>query len=124
MSSRFFLKSLIIFFVSIFTSLHGFSQHVKAEACIHDIMQETKVVGLSVAVVKNNRIIYTHSFGLKNMETNTPLTDDCLFRIASISKSFSATSIMQLAEAGKLSLDDDMSKLVGLRSGIQRILKQ
>jgi CubicO group peptidase (beta-lactamase class C family) len=113
MHRRFFLQGLIIFFVSIFTSLHCFSQPEKAEAGIRAIMQETKVMGLSVAVVKNNRIIYTHSFGLKNMETNTPLTDDCLFRIASISKSFSATSIMQLAEAGKLSLDDDMSKLVG-----------
>ena len=37
------------------------------------------------------------------------------FRIASISKSFSATSIMQLVEAKKLSLDDDVSKLVGFK---------
>ena len=43
---------------------------------------------------------------MKEIETNTPLTDDCLFRIASISKSFSATSIMQLVEAGKLSLEE------------------
>ncbi len=113
MSSRFFLKALIIFFISTGFSLHGYSQPEKVEAGIRAIMEETKVLGLSVAVVKNNRIIYTHSFGLKNMETNTLLTDDCLFRIASISKSFSATSIMQLAEAGKLSLDDDLSRLAG-----------
>jgi CubicO group peptidase (beta-lactamase class C family) len=66
-----------------------------------------------VAVVKKNKIIYTQSFGQKNMEQNVPLTDDCIFRIASISKSFSATSIMQLVEANKLSLNDDVSKLVG-----------
>lgn len=92
-----------------------FSQPEKAEACIRVVMEETKVMGLSVAVVKNNRIIYTHSFGLKDRETNTPLTNDCLFRIASISKSFSATSIMQLVETHKLSLDDDISKLVGIK---------
>lgn len=95
------------------TSLSVQAQPEKAEAAIKAIMEETKVMGLSVAVVKNNQIIYTHSFGLKDAETNTPLTDDCLFRIASISKSFSATAMMQLAEAKKLSLEEDMSKLVG-----------
>jgi len=115
MNSRFFLRFLFTFFVCIIISLHGFSQPEKAEAGIDAIMQQTKVVGLSVAVVKNNRIIYTHSFGLKDMETNTLLTDECLFRIASISKSFSATSIMQLVQAKNLSLDDDISELVGFK---------
>ena len=78
-------------------------------------MQQTPVAGLSIAVVKNGKVIYTHSFGNKNIEANTPLTDDCLFRIASISKSFSATSIMQLAEKKKLSLEDDISDLVGFK---------
>ena len=78
-------------------------------------MKEHEVVGLSVAVVKKGKLIYTHSFGYKNKETNTLLSDNSLFRIASISKSFSATSIMQLVEAGKLSLDDDISDLIGFR---------
>ncbi|HWR33984.1 MAG TPA: serine hydrolase domain-containing protein [Chitinophagaceae bacterium] len=99
----------------LFVGLHSYGQAEKAEAGIHNIMQQSKVVGLSVAVVKKGKVIYTHSFGLKNMESNTPLTDDCLFRIASISKSFSATSIMQLAEDKKLSLDDDISDLVGFK---------
>jgi CubicO group peptidase (beta-lactamase class C family) len=102
-------------FISLFLGLNGYSQADKAEAGIQAIMQQSKVVGLSVAVVKNNRIIYTHSFGLKNVKSNSPLTDDCLFRIASISKSFSATSIMQLVEAGKLSLEDDFSDLIGFK---------
>jgi len=99
-------------FLLLFVSLHSFAQTEKAEAGIQEIMQQNNVVGLSVAVVKKGKIIYTHSFGMKDVESNTPLTDDCLFRIASISKSFSATSIMQLVEAKKLSLDDDVSKLV------------
>ena len=80
-----FLSFLITCIVSLLISSHCFSQSEKAEAGIQAIMQQTKVVGLSVAVVKNNRIIYTHSFGQKDMENNTPLKDDCLFRIASIS---------------------------------------
>lgn len=110
--SSFWLSAIILLAVMM-TNLPAQAQPEKAEAAIRTIMEETKVMGLSVAVVKNNQIIYTHSFGLKDAETNTPLTDDCMFRIASISKSFSATAMMQLAEAKKLSIDEDMSKLVG-----------
>ena len=109
------IRKVLFVLFSFLVSFPAFSQPDKAEAGIHAIMQEIKVVGLSVAVVKNNKIIYTHSFGLKDMETNTPLTDDCLFRIASISKSFTSTSIMQLVEDRKLSLEDDISDLIGFR---------
>lgn len=93
--------------------LFAYTQPQKTEAFIAEIMQQTKMAGLSVAVVKKNRIIYTHSFGFKDLATQAPLTDTNLFRIASISKSFTATSILQLVEARKLSLDDDVSDLVG-----------
>lgn len=46
----------------LFVSLKANSQPAKAEACIAEMMQQSKVVGISVAVVKNNKIIYTHSF--------------------------------------------------------------
>ena len=100
-------------FIYFLTPILARAQEAAVEESIRAIMSQTNVVGVSVAVVKNNKIIYTHSFGLKNIETNTPLTDDCIFRIASISKSFSATSIMQLVEAKKLSLEDDASDLIG-----------
>ncbi|ULQ52091.1 serine hydrolase domain-containing protein [Flavihumibacter fluvii] len=113
MSFRSFLLFIVTVIGSLCFSLSSSCQPANAEAGIRAIMQQQKVMGLSVAVVKKNKIIYTHSFGLKDMESNTPLTDDCIFRIASISKSFSATSIMQLVRAKKVSLEDDMSKLVG-----------
>jgi CubicO group peptidase (beta-lactamase class C family) len=92
-----------------------YAQVARAETELQEIMTKLDVVGLSVAVVKNNEVVYTHSFGLKDRETNTPLSDTDVFRIASISKSFTATSIMQLVAAGKLSLDDDFSKLIGFK---------
>ena len=105
---------LLFIYFTIFNS-HGSGQTNDAPTCIGEIMQQHHVMGLSVAVVKKNKIIYTHSFGLKDVAANTPLTNDCLFRIASISKSFSATSIMQLVERKKLSLDDDISDLIGFK---------
>jgi CubicO group peptidase (beta-lactamase class C family) len=88
-------------------------QPAKPEKAIDSLMQQQQVVGLSVAVVKNNKIIYSNGFGYKEMETKTPLDTSSLFRIASISKSFSATAVMQLVEKGKLSLDNDFGSLVG-----------
>ena len=105
---------LIIFCASYFP-LTSMAQENKAEAAIEQIMKENPVMGLSVAVVKDNKFIYTHSFGLKDAETNAPLTNDNIFRIASISKSFSATAVMQLVEANKLKLDQDVSELVGFK---------
>lgn len=106
---------LILTYVSLLNIETTFAQAEKAESGITAIMQELNVAGLAVAVVKNDKIIYTHSFGYQHVEDKKTLTDDGLFRIASISKSFSATSIMQLVEQGRLSLDDDVSSLIGFR---------
>ncbi len=113
-----YMKTIQVFARLICLLLLSFCNKVNAqapqtEAKIDSLMQQYKMVGLSVAVVKKGQIIYTHSFGLKNIAAATALTDSNLFRIASISKSFSATAIMQLVQAKKLSLNDDVSQLIG-----------
>ena len=120
MSQLFYMKPLQTITILIYLLLPGLHNKANAqvqqtEARIDSLMQHYKMVGLSVAVVKKGRIIYTHAFGKKNIATGTPLTDSNMFRIASISKSFSATAIMQLVQAKKLSLDEDVSKLIGFR---------
>ena len=105
------ISSFLVVLSLIATNIHAQVENIAP--AIQQIFKEEKVVGLSVAVVKDNKIIYTNSFGSSNLETGAPLTNKNIFRIASISKSFSATSIMQLIEAGKLDLDEDVSNLVG-----------
>jgi CubicO group peptidase (beta-lactamase class C family) len=97
------------------TLIQAFAQSEKAEAAIQSIMQSNPVVGLSVAVVKNNKVIYNHSFGFKDVEKQLPLTNASIFRIASISKSFTTTAIMQLVAEKKIRLDQDISELVGFK---------
>ena len=106
-------KLLLTVFFVIPLCRESYSQAAKAEIEIKEMMKELDVVGLSVAVVKKGKIIYNNSFGYKDIATNAALANNDIFRIASISKSFSATAIMQLIEAKKLSLDDDFSRLVG-----------
>ncbi|WP_461534020.1 serine hydrolase domain-containing protein [Sinomicrobium sp.] len=84
------------------------------EERLKEEMEKFEAVGLAVAVVKDNEIIYTNQFGWKDLEAKIPLEKDDVFRIASISKSFSATAIMQLIEQGKVSLDDKVSDLLGI----------
>ncbi|MFM7223159.1 MAG: serine hydrolase domain-containing protein [Bacteroidota bacterium] len=85
----------------------------KADATVQQIMNETRAVGLSAVVVKNGKVVFNRAYGFKDLENRIPLAPHHMFRIASISKSFSATAIMQLVESGKLNLDEDVSKLVG-----------
>ena len=109
------LKSFLPFIALMLFSFTSVAQFEKAASDIQQIMKDYPVVGISVAVVKDGKMIYTHSFGLKNVENNVPLTDESIFRIASISKSFTVTSLMQLVQKKKISLDDDVSKLVGFQ---------
>ncbi|WP_235005312.1 serine hydrolase domain-containing protein [Pedobacter nyackensis] len=111
------MKYLIILLLFATLTAPGFAQRdkVQAEAELQSIMKKLDAIGLSVAVVKDSKLIYAQSFGLKDVESNMALTVDHIFRIASISKSFSATSIMQLVEAQKLSLNDDFSDLIGFK---------
>jgi CubicO group peptidase (beta-lactamase class C family) len=112
--TRWFSALLTVLAVT-FITFGSQGQTQKAEADIQDIMRQYDVVGLSVAVVKNGDISYSNSFGWKDVSTQTPLTGSDIFRIASISKSFTATALLQLAEAGKLSLEQDVSSLVGFQ---------
>ncbi len=105
--------TILVFWILAVSHSYVFPQRAQINREIKKLMKEYNAVGLTVAVVKNNVLSYSHAFGLKNIEDDKKLKPKDIFRIASISKSFSATGIMQLTEAGKLSLDDDISKLIG-----------
>jgi D-alanyl-D-alanine carboxypeptidase len=93
----------------------SWAQQQSFDEKITDIMKQYQAIGLSVAVVKNNTMLFAQSYGLKNVEQDQILHPDDIFRIASISKSFSATAIMQLIEQKKCHLDDDFSDLIGFK---------
>lgn len=70
------------------------------------------VPGAAIAVVKNETIIYKNGFGMANLEYDIPITPSTIFHIASVSKQFTAFSILLLEKEGKLSLDDDIRKFI------------
>ena len=66
--------------------------------------------GLAVGIVYDGELLWGNGYGYADLETQEPVTLDTRFRIASITKTFTATAIMQLRDAGKLGLDDPVSQ--------------
>jgi len=62
--------------------------------------------GISIGLVHDQELVWAHGFGYRDVERRLPATPETIYRIASITKTFTATAIMQLRDAGKLRLDD------------------
>ncbi len=65
-----------------------------------------EIPGFTVSIQHKDRLVYSKAFGFANLEAKTEMTTGHIFRIASHSKTFTATSILQLQDNGKLKLDD------------------
>jgi CubicO group peptidase (beta-lactamase class C family) len=72
----------------------------------------TNAPGCGVAVSRNGTLIYQRGFGIANLELGVPIMPASIFPAASISKQFTALSILLLAERGQLSLDDPVWKYI------------
>lgn len=68
--------------------------------------------GCSVGVVRNGRFVYRKSFGYASLELGVPLTPQSVFYVGSVSKQFTAASVVLAAEQNYLSLDDDVRKYI------------
>src|SRR5262245_37835505 len=68
-----------------------------------------KIPGLSAVILKDQAVLWTKGFGFADLENRVPATPDTLYSIASLTKTFASTLIMQLVEQGKLNLDEPIS---------------
>lgn len=89
------------------------------DTAIRAFMQEHCIPGAAVAVTDGGRLVFARGYGYADLATGEKATPNSLFRIASISKPFTAVKIMQLVEAGKLSLDDKAFDVLGLSEAIR-----
>src|SRR5438128_2212772 len=78
--------------------------YIKAE------MQRQRIPGLSLAVIKDGQIILARGYGFANVELQVPVKPETIFQSGSMGKQFTATAVMMLVEAGKLSLADPITK--------------
>ena len=66
--------------------------------------------GYAIGIVRNDSLIYAKGYGMANLEYEVPITPETIFHMASLSKQFTAFSIVLLAKQGKLNLNDDIRK--------------
>ena len=78
---------------------------LELKATVNEILNRWPSVGLAVGVVANGRLKFFHGNGLADIASNTPITEDTAFRIASITKTFTTIAVMQLWEQGLVDLD-------------------
>jgi len=82
------------------------------ETTVNAELKATNTPGAAVAVVLGDRVVFAKGFGVKNIETGTPVTPDTLFRIASTTKMLTAAALVLLAEQDKIKLDEPIGKYV------------
>jgi CubicO group peptidase (beta-lactamase class C family) len=79
------------------------------ESILERIRADLKIPGFSAAITKNRKIVWAKGFGYANREKSIVATPETVYHLASLTKPFAATIIMQLVEENKLSLDDPVS---------------
>jgi CubicO group peptidase (beta-lactamase class C family) len=75
-------------------------------------MAQNKVTGLSIALIDDQRVVWSQGFGYADLARQTPATANTLYRVASVSKVFTDTAAMQLAERGLLNIDQPVQKVL------------
>lgn len=111
---------LVCFTVAAATVLHGpaaavaqvgpmWSIVAELESYAQQLLAESKVPGLAVAVVSTDEVLYTGGFGVKDVLTQEPVDADTIFEIGSCSKAFTSTLMAMLVDEGRLAWDDRVS---------------
>ena len=88
----------------------SFAQIDSTDIIVKQMMEKQKIVGLSLAVIKNGKQVINKGYGLANVELKVPVNSETVIRIGSVSKQFFTTAIMKLMQEGKLSIEDSVHK--------------
>jgi CubicO group peptidase (beta-lactamase class C family) len=86
-------------------------KHTRVESLITRVMREEKIPGCAIGIVRDERLVYSRGFGVMKVgDSKGPVTPETLFHMASITKPFVATALMQLVERGKVELDAPVTR--------------
>ena len=89
-----------------------FAELKSFDELMEGFVRDNELPGAALAVAKDGRLVYARGFGYADVEEKQPVQPESLFRIASISKPFTAVATLQLVEQGKLGLNDSVFGLL------------
>jgi D-alanyl-D-alanine carboxypeptidase len=122
-----FVSIVLLTLISVSTAQTDLAPALRADIddIVHKVLATTEVPSASLAVVKDGRIAYLQAYGDARLDPRTPASPTMRYSIGSISKQFTAAAVLMLAEDGKLSLDDPVSKYVsGLTRGNEVTIRE
>lgn len=93
----------------------------RLDSLVQTYLDSGMIAGASIAIARADSIIFSKTYGYANLEFDIRLQRNSSFKIASMSKQFTAVAIMQLVEQGKLDLEDDIRKYVNFNTGEKKI---
>ena len=96
--------TLLVLLLALPLGAQDFARDV--DKAVADVLASTGAPSASVAIVKDGKIAYAHAYGNARLDPPMAATPEMRYSIGSVSKQFTATAILMLAEEGKLSLDD------------------
>src|SRR4026208_1170735 len=82
----------------------------RLETLLESLRQELKIPAYSAAIAKDQKVIWARGFGYADVENKIPATEHTPYHLASLTKTFASTILMQLVQEGKIKLDDPVSK--------------
>lgn len=82
----------------------------RLENQLEGLRQELKIPALSAAIVKDQKVLWAKGFGFADVENKVPATEHTPYHLASLTKTFASTILLQLVQEGKIKLDDPVSK--------------
>ena len=80
------------------------------ETLLENLRQDLKIPAYSAAIVKDQKVLWARGFGYADVENKIPATEHTAYHLASLTKTFGSTILMQLVQEGKIKLDDPASK--------------
>lgn len=108
-------KPFICLFLLLQTAIGAYSQNPQTEKQLDELLArhfKATAPGCAILVAKQGQVIYKKAFGSAQLELNIPMQTDMVFKIASITKQFTAVAILQLVEQGKIALHDSLQKFI------------
>jgi CubicO group peptidase (beta-lactamase class C family) len=84
----------------------------RLDRCVQEHLQKDRIPGASIAIVHRGKEVLAKGYGVASLELQTPVTADTVFAIASVTKTFTATIVLQLVEKHALELDRPIGELL------------
>src|ERR1019366_10230329 len=109
--SRIFLSLLLLPYVAAAQSTPSAPTATQVDQ-IFEKWDHSTSPGCALSVMRDGRIVYARGYGMADLDHDIALTPESVFHVASMSKQFTAASIVLLAQEGKLSLDDEIHKYI------------